>query len=47
MKHLPRDLRTEPEPTEDDELWSETLSALALFGAVLLLVFVISAVGRL
>jgi hypothetical protein len=41
-------LRRDPEPAgEDDDLWSEALSALGLIGAVLLLVFVISLVGRL
>jgi len=32
---------------EDDAIWHEALSALALFGAVLLLVLVVSLVGRL
>ena len=33
-------------PDEDDDLWSETLSALGLIGAVVLIVLVISLVGR-
>ncbi len=33
-------------PEEDDDLWSETLSALGLIGAVLLIVLVVSVVGR-
>lgn len=49
MKHLsPKDLGTDPPAgDEDDELWHEAKAALGLFGAVLLLVFVISLAGRL
>jgi hypothetical protein len=49
MKELtPRDLdRDMDEPQEPDELWSEVLSTLALVGAVLLLVLLISLFGRL
>jgi hypothetical protein len=48
MKELtPRDLEDGPEPDEADQLWSETVSALGLIGSVLLLVLLISLVGRL
>ncbi len=39
--------RTSEPSDEDDAIWHEALSALALFGAVLLLVLVISFIGRL
>jgi hypothetical protein len=43
-----RDLDHAPaSPEEGDDLWSETLSALGMIGAVLLIVLVISVVGRL
>jgi hypothetical protein len=32
---------------EDNDLWSETLSGLGLIGAVVLIVLVISLVGRM
>lgn len=45
---IPRTQRMSMEPSdEDDAIWHEALSALGLFGAVLLLVLVISFVGRL
>ena len=49
MKKLPPlTSRTSMESSdEDDAIWHEALSALGLFGAVLLLVLVISLVGRL
>ena len=49
MKELtPRDMEDDLESSqEDDELWSETMSALALIGSVLLLVLLISLFGRL
>ena len=49
MKELPPlTPRTSMEPSdEDDAIWHEALSALGLFGAVLLLVVVISFLGRL
>lgn len=49
MKQLtPGDLGPDREPAdEDDELFQEALSALGLIGAVILLVLVISFVGRL
>lgn len=49
MKELtPRNLdRDMDEPQGSDELWSEVLSTLALIGAVLLLVLLISLFGRL
>ena len=49
MKELtPGDLDDGPEPADDaDELWSEAMSALGLIGSVLLLVLLISLVGRL
>ena len=49
MKQLtPRDLDDVPEPADEpDELWSEAMSALGLIGSVLVLVLLISLVGRL
>jgi hypothetical protein len=49
MKELiPGDFDDGPEPADDDdELWSEAMSALGLIGSVLLLVLLISLVGRL
>jgi hypothetical protein len=49
MKELtPRDMEDDPESSqEDDELWGEAMSALGLIGSVLLLVLLISLVGRL
>jgi len=49
MKELPPITpRRSMEPSEeDDAIWHEALSALGLFGAVLLLVLVISFIGRL
>ena len=49
MKELtPRDMEDDLESSqEDDELWSEAMSALGLIGSVLLLVLLISLVGRL
>jgi hypothetical protein len=44
---LPPDIGSDRAPPEDDGLWSEALSALGLLGAVILLVLVISLVGRL
>jgi hypothetical protein len=44
----PRDLDRDAEPSEErDGLWGEALSGLALIGAVLLIVFVMSLAGRL
>jgi hypothetical protein len=44
----PRDLPRDGEPSKErDELWSEALSGLALIGAVLLIVFVMTLAGRL
>jgi hypothetical protein len=40
----PRDIEDDD---ERDELWSEAMSALGLIGSVLLLVLLISLVGRL
>jgi hypothetical protein len=49
MRELtPRNLDRDVDgPQETDELWSEVLSTLALVGAVLLLVGLISLFGRL
>jgi hypothetical protein len=49
MKQLtPPDLdHASASPDEGDDLWSETLSALGMIGAVLLIVLLISIVGRL
>jgi hypothetical protein len=49
MKELtPRDMEDDLESSEEhDELWSEAMSALGLIGSVLLLVVLISLVGRL
>jgi hypothetical protein len=49
MKELtPRNLERDTDgPPEPDELWSEVLSTLALAGAVLLLIGLISMFGRL
>ena len=38
--------RASASPQESDGLWSEALSALGLFGAVLVIVLVVSLVGR-
>ncbi len=43
-RNLDRDMR---EPQGPDELWSEVLATLALVGAVLMLVLLISLFGRL
>ena len=48
MKELSPHPRTEIEPEDDDDaIWHEALSALGLLGAVLLIVVVMSIVGRL
>ena len=48
MKELtPREEDHLESSQEDDELWSEAMSALALIGSVLLLVLLISLFGRL
>jgi hypothetical protein len=39
--------RTSAPPEESDGLWGEALSALGLIGAVLMIVLVVSLVGRL
>ena len=44
---LPPDIGSDRTPPEDDRLWSEALSGLGLLGAVVLLVLIISLVGRL
>jgi hypothetical protein len=43
----PRNVRDIGSSDEDDELWPEAMSALGMIGAVLLLVVVISLIGRL
>jgi len=49
MKELtPRDMEDDLDPSEEhDELWGEAMSALGLIGSVLLLVVLISLLGRL